>query len=129
MVDSYKDKPRGAIDTRYNLEVAYQEEQSRVSARIEDDSIDSVWDDQVDGEEVDGSSFQFIVNENEDDSIEEGDEEISTKEEKSNEEMSGDEEEGDEETSSDKNKEEENATSEDEHFSDNDDSSDVRCRI
>ncbi|PHT43154.1 hypothetical protein CQW23_17179 [Capsicum baccatum] len=50
-----KTKPRGAIDTRYNLEVAYQKEQSRFSASIEDGPIDCLRDDQADGEEVDGS--------------------------------------------------------------------------
>ncbi|XP_060195115.1 uncharacterized protein LOC132624338 [Lycium barbarum] len=56
-------KPRGVVDTRYDLEVAYQEEQSHVSASIEDDPIDCLRDDQVDGEEVDGSSYQPVVNE------------------------------------------------------------------
>ncbi|PHT46235.1 hypothetical protein CQW23_15393 [Capsicum baccatum] len=80
-----KIKPRGAVYTRYNLEVAYQEEQSRFSATI--------------------------VNENERDIIEEGDEDISNEEE-----------EGDEETSSEEANDEEEETNEDEDFLNSDDS-------
>ncbi|KAF3685583.1 putative extensin-like [Capsicum annuum] len=78
-----KIKPRGTVDTRYNLEVAYQEEQSCFT----------------------------IVNKNERDIIEEGDEDISNEEEV-----------GDEETSSEEANDEEEETSEEEDFLDSDDS-------
>ncbi|KAM3325804.1 hypothetical protein P3S67_000929 [Capsicum chacoense] len=106
-----KTKPSGVVDTRYNLEVAYQEEQSHFSASIEDDPIDCLCDDQADSEEVDESSFQAIVNENERDIIEKGDEDISNEEEK-----------GDEETLSEEANDEEKKTSEEEDFLDSDDS-------
>lgn len=93
------------------MEVAYQEEQSRVSASIEDDLIDYLCDDQANGEEVDRSSFQSVVNENERDLVKEGDKDISTKEE-----------EGDEETSSGEANDEEEETSEEEDFFDSEDS-------
>ncbi|KAF3653315.1 hypothetical protein FXO38_15686 [Capsicum annuum] len=65
----------------------------------------------TDGEEVDGSSFQAVVNKNERDIIEEGDENISNEEEV-----------GDEETSSEEANDEEEETSEEEDFLDSDDS-------
>lgn len=74
--------PKGAIDTRYNVEVAYRGEQSRVtSASIEDDPIDGLRDEQADGEEVNGSSLQVISIEDGHDLIEEEDNEISSQEE------------------------------------------------
>ncbi|KAM3382277.1 hypothetical protein P3S68_007850 [Capsicum galapagoense] len=106
-----KTKPKRAIDTRYNLKVAYQEKQSYFSASIEDDPIDCLRDDQADGEEVDGSSFQDVVNENKRDIIEKVDEDISNEED-----------EGDEEISSEEANDEEEKTSEEEDFSDNDNS-------
>ncbi|KAM3216937.1 hypothetical protein P3L10_026380 [Capsicum annuum] len=78
---------------------------------IEDDPIDCLRDDQADGEEVDGSSFQDVVNENKRDIIEKVDEDISNEED-----------EGDEEISSEEANDEEEKTSEEEDFSDNDNS-------
>ncbi|KAM3235761.1 hypothetical protein P3L10_015798 [Capsicum annuum] len=106
-----KTKPRGAVDTRYNLEVAYQEEQSQFSASIENDPIDCLRDDQADGEEVDGSSFKAVANKNERDIIKEGDDDISNEQEK-----------GGEETSSEEANDEEEETSEEEDFFYSDDS-------
>ncbi|PHU25194.1 hypothetical protein BC332_03526 [Capsicum chinense] len=100
-----KTNPKGSVDTRYNLEVAYQEEQSRFSSSIEDDPIDCLHDDQADGKEVDKSSFQAFVNKNEHDIIEERNEDISNEEEK-----------GDEETSSEEANDEEEETNEEEDF-------------
>ncbi|PHT42742.1 hypothetical protein CQW23_16767 [Capsicum baccatum] len=106
-----KTKPREAVNTRYNLEVAYQEEQSRFSASIENDPIDCLRDEQVDSEEVDESSFKDIVNENERDIIEEKDDYMSNKEE-----------EGDEKTTSEEANDEEEETSEEVDFSGSEDS-------
>lgn len=39
--------PRGVVDRTYNLKVSYQEEQSHVSASIEDDPINCLRDEQV----------------------------------------------------------------------------------
>ncbi|PHT55116.1 hypothetical protein CQW23_03602 [Capsicum baccatum] len=64
-----KTNPKGSVDTRYNLEVAYQEEQSRFSSSIEDDRINCLHNDQAD----------------------EGDEDISNEEEKGDEETSSEE--------------------------------------
>ena len=94
-----KTKPRGVVDTRYNMEVAYQEKQSHVtiSASIEDGPVDCLRDDQVEGEEIHESNFQPVVSENE---VE------------------------DEETTSEEEEVEEGETSEVEEFFDTDDSKD-----
>ena len=54
-----KTKPRGFVDESHNLEVAYQEENSHCNVSIEDDPIDCLHDDQVEGEEVDMSGVQL----------------------------------------------------------------------
>lgn len=94
-----KTKPRGVVDTRYNMEVANQEKQSQVtiSASIEDGQVDCLRDDQVEGEEIHESNFQPVVNENQDE---------------------------DEETTSEEEEDEEGETSEVEEFFDIDDSQD-----
>ncbi|KAL3358674.1 hypothetical protein AABB24_015666 [Solanum stoloniferum] len=92
-----KTKPRGVVDKRYNLEIAYQEEQSHVSASIEDDLIDCLRDDQVEGEVIHGSNFQPVVSENEAE---------------------------DKETTSEEEEDEEGETSEEEEYFDSDDSQD-----
>ncbi|RDX94446.1 hypothetical protein CR513_23175, partial [Mucuna pruriens] len=45
-----KTKPRGVVDDRHNLEVAYQMHESQVNATIEDDPIEHLRDDEIDGE-------------------------------------------------------------------------------
>ena len=40
------------MDNKHTLEVFYQEEQSHVNTIIEDDPIDHLQDDEVDGEEI-----------------------------------------------------------------------------
>lgn len=47
-----KTKPRGVVDDRHTLEVAFQEQESQAKATIEDDPIDHLQDDEHDGEEV-----------------------------------------------------------------------------
>ncbi|KAM3238413.1 hypothetical protein P3L10_013444 [Capsicum annuum] len=84
---------------------------SFMNASIEDGLIDCLRDDQADGEEVDGSSFQVVVNENKHDIIEMGDEYMS------NEEMKGD-----EETSSEEANDKEEETSEEDDFFDSEES-------
>lgn len=76
-----KTKPRGVVDERHNVEVAYQEEQSHVNPSIEDDPIDCLQDDQVVGEEVDMSSIQPFVKEDGYDLSDDEDEEIASEEE------------------------------------------------
>nr|XP_009757555.1 PREDICTED: uncharacterized protein LOC104210361 isoform X1 [Nicotiana sylvestris]XP_009757556.1 PREDICTED: uncharacterized protein LOC104210361 isoform X1 [Nicotiana sylvestris] len=73
-----KTKAKGIVDATHNLEVAYQEEQSHVNLSIEDDPIDCLQDEQVDGEEVDMSSFQSVINEDGYDLIEVEDEEVAS---------------------------------------------------
>ncbi|RDX74633.1 hypothetical protein CR513_45597, partial [Mucuna pruriens] len=48
-----KTKPRGVVDDRHTLEVSYQMHESQVNATIEDDPIEHLRDDEIDGEEVD----------------------------------------------------------------------------
>ncbi|XP_059281126.1 uncharacterized protein LOC132034781 [Lycium ferocissimum] len=107
-----KMKPRGVVDTRYDLQVAYQEEQSHVSASIENDPIDCLRDDQVVGEEVDKSSYQPIVNEDGHDLIDGEDDEAASEEEE------------EEEAGSEEDDDDEEATSEEEDIFDSDDSQD-----
>ena len=66
-----KTKPRGVVDDRHTLEVAFQVQESRVNTTIEDDPIDHLQDDEVDGEEVSLPMMQ----ENEDDSNDDGEDE------------------------------------------------------
>ncbi|KAM3382271.1 hypothetical protein P3S68_007844 [Capsicum galapagoense] len=76
-----------------------------MNASIEDEPINCLSNDQVDSEEVNESSFQVVVNENEHDIIKNGDED-----------MSNEEEEGDEKTSSEEANFEEEEISEEEDF-------------
>ncbi|KAM3395606.1 prothymosin alpha-like [Capsicum galapagoense] len=78
---------------------------SFMNISIEDGPIVCLHDDQDDSEEVDGSIFQAVVNENEHDISEERDEDISNNEE-----------EGDKETSNKEANDEEEETSEEEDF-------------
>ena len=48
-----KTKPRGVVDDRHTLEVAYQVNESQVNGTIKDDLVDHLQDDGIDGEEVD----------------------------------------------------------------------------
>jgi len=48
-----KTKPRGVVDDRHTLDVVYQVQESHVNAIIEEDPIDHLQDDEIDGEEVD----------------------------------------------------------------------------
>ncbi|PHU04605.1 hypothetical protein BC332_25427 [Capsicum chinense] len=86
-----KKNPRGVVETRFNFEFSYQEKQSCFSASVKDDPTDFLCDDQTESEEVDESCFQAVINENERDIIEEGDEDISNKEEKVDKEISSEE--------------------------------------
>ncbi|GAU21906.1 hypothetical protein TSUD_34030 [Trifolium subterraneum] len=47
-----KTKPRGVVDDRHTLEVAFQVQESQATTTIEDDPIDHLQDDEIDGEEV-----------------------------------------------------------------------------
>ncbi|KAK2384836.1 hypothetical protein QL285_072138 [Trifolium repens] len=47
-----KTKPRGVVDDRHTLEVAFQVQESQATTTIEDDPIDHLQDEEIDGEEV-----------------------------------------------------------------------------
>ncbi|XP_004516508.1 uncharacterized protein [Cicer arietinum] len=69
-----KTKPRGVVDDRHTLEVAFQVQESEVNATIEDDPIDNLQDDSVYGEEVDLHMMQDDEDE-EDDFSDDGEDE------------------------------------------------------
>jgi hypothetical protein len=47
-----KTNPRGVVDDRHTLEVAFQVQESQATTTIEDDPIDHLQDEEIDGEEV-----------------------------------------------------------------------------
>ncbi|KAM3221495.1 prothymosin alpha-like [Capsicum annuum] len=90
---SYKDKANRSFRYKIQFRSCLSKKESRVSTIIEEDPIDSLWDDQVDGEEDNGSRFQVVVNENKHDLTEEKDKDKPSEEEEDNEETTSEEDE------------------------------------